>query len=204
MYPHERSLVKRLENKPFVLLGINSDPDKAKLKEVLNKEQITWRSWWDGGDTSGPIARKWNVQGWPTVYVLDAKGIIRYRDVHGKELDTAVDALVKEIETRRAKGEAARLVYEAMVKELHEGRGQVNADRLYLWSRRWMEAQRDVSPKKADQVAALEAHRDRMKDLRKTTEQRYKAGQGSHAEVLSVDFYIAEAELWLTEATKAK
>ena len=25
MYPHERSLVKRLEGKPFVLLGINSD-----------------------------------------------------------------------------------------------------------------------------------------------------------------------------------
>ncbi len=146
MYPHERSLVKRLENKPFVLLGINSDSDKEKLKEVLKKEEITWRSWWDGGDTNGPIARKWNVQGWPTVYVLDVKGIIRYRDVHGKELDTAVDALVKEIETRRAKVEAARLVYEAMVKELHESRGQVNADRLYLWSRRWMEAQRDASP----------------------------------------------------------
>ena len=28
MFPHERSLVKRLENKPFALIGINSDKDK--------------------------------------------------------------------------------------------------------------------------------------------------------------------------------
>ena len=99
MYPHERSLVKRLEGKPFALLGINSDADREKLKEVLKKEQITWRSWWDGGSTSGPIASKWNVTGWPTVYVLDAKGVIRYVDVHDKKLDEAVDALLKEMES---------------------------------------------------------------------------------------------------------
>ena len=103
-----------------------------------------------------------------------------------------------------AKLKAARLVYEAMAKGLREGGEQVNADRLHLWSRRWMEAQRDASPKKADRIAALEAHRDRMKELRKTAEQRYKAGQSSHADVLAADFYIAEAELWLTEANKAK
>ncbi len=43
-----------------------------------------------------------------------------------------------------------------------------------------------------------------MKDLRKTAEQRYKAGQCSHAEVLSMDFYLAETEIWLSEANKAK
>ena len=32
MYPHERSLVKEMENKPFVLLGVNSDTDRAKIK----------------------------------------------------------------------------------------------------------------------------------------------------------------------------
>ncbi len=97
MYPHERSLVKRLEGKPFALLGINSDRDREKLKDVLKKEEITWRSWWDGGSTSGPIASKWNVTGWPTIYVLDAKGVIRYRDVRDKKLDEAVDKLLQEI-----------------------------------------------------------------------------------------------------------
>ena len=96
MYPHERSLVKRLEGKPFALLGINSDP-KARLKQTIKKEQMTWRSWWDGGDTDGPIATKWNVRSWPTIYVLDHKGVIRFKGPREKELDKAVDQLLKEV-----------------------------------------------------------------------------------------------------------
>jgi peroxiredoxin len=97
MYPHERSLVKRLEGKPFALLGINSDP-KDRLPQVLKKENMTWRSWWDGGSTQGPIAKAWNVKGWPTTYVLDGKGVIRYRGVREKEMDKAVDTLLAEME----------------------------------------------------------------------------------------------------------
>src|SRR5437867_10274624 len=96
MYPHERSLVKRLEGKPFALLGINSDP-KARLRQAMKKENITWRSWWDGGSTGGPIAKAWNVDSWPTTYVLDPKGVIRYRDVRERGMDKAVDALLAEL-----------------------------------------------------------------------------------------------------------
>ncbi len=97
MYPHERSLVKKLEGKPFALIGVNSDENRAKLKEALQKENITWRSFWDAS-TSGPISRAWNVQSWPTIYVLDQRGTIRYRDVRGGELDKAIDTLLKEAE----------------------------------------------------------------------------------------------------------
>ena len=31
MFPYERSLVKRMENRPFALIGVNSDKDKAAL-----------------------------------------------------------------------------------------------------------------------------------------------------------------------------
>ena len=100
MYPHERSLVKRLVGKPFMILGVNSDP-KEKLKEVLKKENMTWRSWWDGGNTGGPIASKWNVSGWPTLYLIDHKGVIRYKWIGSPGDDTmdhSVDALVREAE----------------------------------------------------------------------------------------------------------
>ena len=97
MYPHERSLVARMKDKPFALLGVNSD-SKERLKEAIEREKITWRSWWDGGNTRGPIATKWNVQGWPTIYVLDAKGVIRYKGVRGKKMDEAVDTLLAELE----------------------------------------------------------------------------------------------------------
>jgi hypothetical protein len=89
--------VKRMADKPFALLGINSDP-KEKLLAALERENITWRSWWDGGSTSGPIATKWNVRGWPTIYVLDHKGVIRYKNTRGEAMDEAVEALLKEME----------------------------------------------------------------------------------------------------------
>jgi len=97
MYPHERSLVKRLEGRPFALLGVNSD-SKSALKRVMKKENITWRSWWDGGSTGGPIAKAWNIRGWPTIYGLDHKGVIRFKGVRGKEMDAAVDQLLAELE----------------------------------------------------------------------------------------------------------
>ena len=102
MYPHERSLVKRLENRPFALIGINSDADRDKLKKVLEVEKITWRSFWNGPKgTGGPISEAWHVRGWPTIYVLDGAGVIRYRDVRGEDMDRAVDELLKEMETKQ-------------------------------------------------------------------------------------------------------
>ncbi len=97
MYPHERSLVKRLADKPFSLLGVNSDWDLKKLQETLKKENITWRSFWNGPNgTGGPISKAWNVSGWPTVYILDQKGVIRFKDVRGEALDKAIDSLLAE------------------------------------------------------------------------------------------------------------
>ena len=92
MYPHERSLVKRLADKPFALIGVNSDRDKDALQQVLVEEEITWRSFWNGAEgTGGPISTRWNVKGWPTLYVIDHEGIIRYK---GHSLD---DALVERL-----------------------------------------------------------------------------------------------------------
>ena len=100
MYPHERSLVARLKDKPFALLGVNSDTDLKVLKARMTEENITWRSFWNGPKgTQGPISAKWNVRGWPTIYVLDHKGVIRFKNVRGEDMDKAVDQLLKEMET---------------------------------------------------------------------------------------------------------
>ena len=98
MYPHERSLVKRLAGEPFALIGVNSDKDLEKLQDVLVEENITWRSFWNGPDgTGGPISTRWNVHGWPTIYVLDHEGKIRFKNVRGEAMDKAVDQLLAEM-----------------------------------------------------------------------------------------------------------
>ena len=104
MYPHERSLVKRLEGKPFALVGVNSDQDKAELKKAMEKENITWRSFWNGGSTAGPISTRWAIQGWPTLYLIDHKGVIRKKWVGspaGDVMDKEIDKLVKEAEDKK-------------------------------------------------------------------------------------------------------
>ena len=97
MYAHERSLVEKYADKPFAIVGINSDRERDKLKERMAEEEITWRSFFDGGGTGGPIASKWNVSGWPTIYVIDAEGRIRFKDVRGEELDTCIEELMGEL-----------------------------------------------------------------------------------------------------------
>jgi hypothetical protein len=101
MYAHERSLVKKMEGRAFALIGVNSDRDKADLKQAMEKEQITWRSFWNGGSTSGPISAAWKIRAWPTLYILDHKGVIRYRyegSPGGEVLDSAIENLVREAE----------------------------------------------------------------------------------------------------------
>jgi hypothetical protein len=96
MYPHERSLVQRLEGKPFALIGVNSDSDREELKGVMQTERITWRSFWNGRT----LARPWQLEGWPTLCLIDAKGVIRQRWTgapDGATLDRAIDALLKEM-----------------------------------------------------------------------------------------------------------
>jgi hypothetical protein len=99
MYPHERSLVKALANKPFVLIGVNSDDDRDEIKKTVKKEEITWRSFWNGGSPMGDISCEWNVMGWPTVYVIDAKGTIRWKG-HGDtaNIDATIETCLKELD----------------------------------------------------------------------------------------------------------
>ena len=99
MYPHERSLVKKYADSPFALIGVNSDRDKDKLAKRIAEENITWRSFWCGpAGTRGRIPRHWGVRGWPTIYVIDHKGVIRYKNVRGHAMDDAVDTLLAEME----------------------------------------------------------------------------------------------------------
>ena len=95
MIPHEKTMVARLKEKPFALIGINSDGDRSALGKILKEQGITWRQVVDGS-TSGPLATKWNVRGWPTIYVLDRNGVIRHRDLRDEALEQAVVKLIDE------------------------------------------------------------------------------------------------------------
>lgn len=96
MVSHERELIRRMEGRPFVLLGVNGDEDKGRLEYQMKERGIDWRSWYEGGP-DGPISRRWNIKAWPTVFVLDSEGVIRYKGGRNVEdLDEAVEELLDE------------------------------------------------------------------------------------------------------------
>jgi hypothetical protein len=94
-----------LANKPFALIGVNTNGyTPAKLKDVVGNQKLNWRSFADRGEgdkdgESGPLCSKWNLQGTPTIYLLDASGVIRHRWIGSpgeKTLDAAIKRLLQD------------------------------------------------------------------------------------------------------------
>jgi thiol-disulfide isomerase/thioredoxin len=99
MIPHEREMVKKLNGKPFALVSISADEKKETLTKFLEDEKMPWTHWWEGKKQTG-ILQEWNIKFFPTIYVIDAKGVIRYKNIRGPQLEEAVEKLVKEAEQK--------------------------------------------------------------------------------------------------------
>jgi len=87
--------VKKFEGKPFALLGVFSGGNRGQAAKIIESDPIRWRSWCDGG-TEGPISETCNIRRRPTTFVLDAKGVIRSKDLRGQQLEEAVEKLLRE------------------------------------------------------------------------------------------------------------
>jgi peroxiredoxin len=90
-----------MKDKPFALIGVNINcHDPKTLKEVMDKEHLNFRSFADTktGEGLGVIGSAWNLFGTPTVFVLDQKGVIRYRQIgipDKNAIDKALNKLIK-------------------------------------------------------------------------------------------------------------
>lgn len=98
-YPFKRLMLDIFEGQPVTILGVNSDDEIETVREMKKTEELDYRVWWDGhGDvaTEGPIAKAWNVVAWPTIYVLDQDGTIRYTQKRHAGVIMAVSELLVE------------------------------------------------------------------------------------------------------------
>ena len=99
MIPHERELVKKMKDKPFVLVSISADDSKDKVKKFIDKTPMPWTHWYVGDQAD--VLTTWEIEGFPTILVVDHKGVIRYKDVRDEKMDEAVTALLKEAEDKK-------------------------------------------------------------------------------------------------------
>jgi thiol-disulfide isomerase/thioredoxin len=100
MIPHEREMVERLKDKPFALISISVDEKKETLKEFLSNEKMPWTHWWNGARAG--VIEDWNIEYFPTIYVIDAKGVIRHKNLREQKLEDAVNELLKDVDQNKA------------------------------------------------------------------------------------------------------
>ncbi len=108
MIPHERSLVNKWKDRPFALIGVNSDNTSTEKGMALYKKKqqemsVTWRSFRNEGSDPA-ISDDWRVSSWPTLYFIDHEGVIRHKNVRGEELEKALDEMITAAEVA-AKGD---------------------------------------------------------------------------------------------------
>src|SRR5438445_8238140 len=99
-----RRLAKELAERPFAILGINTD-SKDTLRQILGQKKVTWRCWWDGDGQA--LTKQWQVDGFPRLYLLDEQGVIR-KIYEGRPREKELESAIKDLVARVAKGPAAK------------------------------------------------------------------------------------------------
>jgi RNA polymerase sigma factor (sigma-70 family) len=103
---------------------------------------------------------------------------------------------------RDAKAEAAKVALDIILVQREAGRATMTdaAD----WSRKWVLAELDRTQNKAERLAALQAHLDRMKMVEQERKAEFDAGHGSPTDVAAGRYARIEAALWLAEEKARK
>lgn len=94
-YPFFRLLEEIYKNRPFALLGVSSDADETIARQGKASRGLSYRTWFDGRN-GGPIADAWGVAAWPSTYVLDRQGVVRFVGLRQEDLLKGVRQLVEE------------------------------------------------------------------------------------------------------------
>ena len=86
--------MKRHKQDAFALVAVNCHDTEEEFRQGRKDIEVQYESIFGGA----PIAEAWGVHGFPTTFVLDEEGKIRFKDVRGERLDEAVQELLDEME----------------------------------------------------------------------------------------------------------
>jgi|GEM_PF-288349 len=96
MIPHHVELTERLQDKPFAILSVSCDRDQETLETFLEENNMPWDHWWVAPESE--FKKALNIASFPSIFVLDAQGVIRHKNIKDEQLEVAVEALLAEVE----------------------------------------------------------------------------------------------------------
>jgi thiol-disulfide isomerase/thioredoxin len=93
--PHMREIAKKFQGEPLVILSVSLDSDEQKWKDYVEKNEMTWLNYRDGGFT-GPVSKLFGVEAIPHTFTIDPDGILQDEHIG----DAAVEGKLKKLIAR--------------------------------------------------------------------------------------------------------
>jgi thiol-disulfide isomerase/thioredoxin len=91
--PHVRDIARKFKDEPLVILSVSLDSDEEKWKEFVQRNEMTWPQYRDGG-FSGPIARLFSVNAIPHTYTIDADGVLQDEHIGNGDIEWKLKKLL--------------------------------------------------------------------------------------------------------------
>ncbi len=96
--PALKALVERLADKPFQMIGVDTNDSREDYAAGVKKHGLSWLVAYQGDET--PIADLYRVQAYPSIFILGPDGKIAARDLRGEKLAKKVDELLAQMQTQ--------------------------------------------------------------------------------------------------------
>lgn len=89
------ALYNEFHSKGLNIIGVSLDKNAKDWKDAILKDKLAWTQvsnlqYWDD-----VIAKQYNVDGIPSVYILDQKGNIIAKNIFGKDLRNKIASLLQ-------------------------------------------------------------------------------------------------------------
>lgn len=94
--PYLKRIYFRYHYRGFEIIGLNLDYNLGLVKEFIDAHKLRWPQISTGGGWDMPLVEIYKVEAIPRNFLLDRSGIIRYKDVRGKDLEASIRELLNE------------------------------------------------------------------------------------------------------------
>ena len=81
--PNVKAAYEKLHEKGFEIVGISLDQSISKLKQVLDREAMTWPQYFEEDGNGNKFAEEFGIRGIPAMWLVDKKGLLR--DLNGRD-----------------------------------------------------------------------------------------------------------------------
>jgi peroxiredoxin len=91
--PHIQKVATKFKDEPLVILSVSLDSDEKAWREFIEKHEMSWPQYRDGGFT-GPVAKLFGINAIPHTFTIDADGVLQEEHVGDASIEGKIKKLV--------------------------------------------------------------------------------------------------------------